>query len=147
MQTRKSNNVTTTITCAAVLLWSCMAQAQFFTQSLLPEALTHKYVGGYWGGGISLADFDGDGIDDVTLCQNGSAPLFIKGGIDVFESASMPWSTIGEIKQLTWVDFDNDGDRDLSLTGLEMPVHLFERVGPDLLVPLDALSGISAFNH
>lgn len=144
MQTRKSNNVTTTITCAAVLLWSCMAQAQFFTQSLLPEALTHKYVGGYWGGGISLADFDGDGIDDVTLCQNGSAPLFIKGGIDVFESASMPWSTIGEIKQLTWVDFDNDGDRDLSLTGLEMPVHLFQRVGPDLLVPLDALSGISA---
>ena len=69
-------------------------------------------LGGYLGSGASCADFDGDGFNDFTfatsnsgvLCYknvNGSSANLVDFGLNV----------TGDIKQVLWVDFDNDGDQ------------------------------------
>jgi len=82
------------------------------------------------------------GYDDLLFCQRGSNPLLFKSE----EGTLQPWplgiQNVGEIKQISWVDFDNDGDRDLSLTGFNMPVQLFQNVS-GTLIPLPSNAGIS----
>ncbi len=90
-----------------------------------------------------MADFDKDGWDDIFLCSRGEDPLLLKS----VNGNLQPWpigiSNSGEMKQVTWVDFDNDGDRDLSITGLDMPVRIFVNES-NVLTPLPQGSGISA---
>ncbi len=117
------------------------ANAQFWQPQFILGGETHRYTGGYYGGGVSIADFDKDGWDDVLYCQNGDVPTFLRS----IEGQLQPWplgiTETGEMKQLTWVDFDNDGDRDLSLTGFNIPIQLFRRESSGL-IPLPAGSGI-----
>jgi hypothetical protein len=99
-------------------------------------------MGGFLGGGLSAADFDKDGFDDLLFCQRGANALFFKSDGETLHPFPLGLQNTGEIKQLTWVDFDNDGDRDLSMTGLNMPVQLFLNES-NILVPISASSGIS----
>lgn len=88
-----------------------------------------------------MADFDKDGWDDILFCQNGDSPLLLKS----IEGQLQPWplgiSETGEMKQFSWVDFDNDGDRDLSLTGFNIPIRIY-RNDAGVYVPLSSASGI-----
>lgn len=122
-------------------LFPFVAHAQYWQQQFISGGDTHRYVGGYYGGGVSMADFDKDGWDDVLLCQNGNQPMLLKS----LEGELQPWplgiSETGEMKQFSWVDFDNDGDRDLSLTGFNIPIRLYKNES-GALVPLNANSGI-----
>lgn len=122
-----------------ISLW---CNAQYWQPLFLGNGSEHQYNGGLWGGGISAADFDKDGYDDLLFCQRGSNPLLFKSE----EGTLQPWplgiQNVGEIKQISWVDFDNDGDRDLSLTGFNMPVQLFQNVS-GTLIPLPSNAGIS----
>jgi len=128
--------------CAAFLIAANSLCAQFWQPYSFPGGLTHQYSGGFLGGGVSMADFDKDGWDDVFLCGQGSDPLLLKS----INGDLQPWpsgiSNSGEMKQVTWVDFDNDGDRDLSITGLDMPVRIFVN-DSNAFTPLPTGSGIS----
>jgi hypothetical protein len=124
------------------LVWLPLAsQAQYWQPQCISGGDTHRYIGGYYGGGVSMADFDKDGWDDVLFCQNGNLPMLLKS----MEGELQPWplgiSETGEMKQFAWVDFDNDGDRDLSLTGFNIPIRLYRNDG-NVFVPLTANSGI-----
>ena len=119
-----------------------IAQAQYWQSELLDSAMVHQYEGGFLGGGLSFADFDKDGYDDLLFCQRASNPVLLKSNQGVLQPWPLGIENTGEIKQLTWVDFDNDGDRDVSMTGLNMPVQLFQNVS-NALLPLPVGSGIS----
>ena len=119
-----------------------IAQAQYWQSELLDSAMVHQYEGGFLGGGLSSADFDKDGYDDLLFCQRASNPVLLKSNQGVLQPWPLGIQNTGEIKQMTWVDFDNDGDRDVSMTGLNMPVQLF-RNESNALQPLLASSGIS----
>jgi hypothetical protein len=127
---------------AALLMAVCSAHGQFWQPYELPDGVTHQYNSGYWGGGVSMADFDKDGWDDLFLCSRGGDPLLLKS----VNGDLQPWpsgiTNSGEMKQVTWVDFDNDGDRDLSITGLDMPVRIFVN-DSNVLTQLPQGSGIS----
>jgi hypothetical protein len=99
-------------------------------------------MGGFWGGGLSAADFDKDGYDDLLFCQRGSNALHFKSNGSNLVQFPLGLQNNGEIKQLIWVDFDNDGDRDLSMSGLNMPVQLF-RNEANTFIPISENSGIS----
>jgi hypothetical protein len=123
--------------------FSLSGNAQYWQPQFLDQGITHQYMGGFLGGGLSAADFDKDGFDDLLLCQRGSNALLLKSNGLTLQQWPLGLQNIGEIKQLTWVDFDNDGDRDLSMSGLNMPVQIFQNES-NVLVPIAANSGISA---
>jgi len=67
------------------------------------------------GNGLSFADYDNDGWDDITLPSGNGVPLrFYKnyGGFFV-EETLLPTVIDYQVRCVNWVDFDNDGDRDL----------------------------------
>ncbi|MBC8756174.1 VCBS repeat-containing protein [Kordia sp. YSTF-M3] len=70
----------------------------------------------YLGGGISFCDFNDDGWDDITIATQTGDPLKIykNNGDGTFslETTLNPDNNTQQ-KQVVWVDYDNDGDKDL----------------------------------
>jgi hypothetical protein len=85
----------------------------------------------FGGNGVSFADFDNDGFDDITLASAGGVPLRFYKNIDglVFvEQFLLPPTDSYDYRtrSINWVDIDNDGDRDLFLTSDTDGNRLFE---------------------
>ncbi|MFK7746918.1 MAG: FG-GAP-like repeat-containing protein [Kordia sp.] len=74
----------------------------------------------YLGGGISFCDFNNDGWDDITIATQSGDPLKIykNNGDGTYspETTLVP-NNNAQQKQVIWVDFDNDGDKDLFIAG------------------------------
>ncbi|MFM7235098.1 MAG: FG-GAP repeat domain-containing protein, partial [Flavobacteriales bacterium] len=87
-----------------------IAIGQYWQPQFIEGGDTHRYIGGYYGGGVSMADFDKDGWDDILFCQNGNVPMLLKSNEGLLEPWPLGISETGEMKQFSWVDFDNDGD-------------------------------------
>ena len=76
--------------------------------------INHTYGYGTAGGGISFADFDGDGIDDLTFATSLGEPIyFFKNTTYGLQKLNLLPDLKGEMKHILWVDIDNDGDKDL----------------------------------
>ena len=81
----------------------------------------YSYGTSTWGGGVSFADFDNDGWDDLTFAsEEGTEIYFLKNNDGIFNSISLNGiSNSFKTKQVIWVDYDNDGDQDFFVTGFE----------------------------
>ena len=81
----------------------------------------YSYVTSTWGGGVSFADFDNDGWDDLTFAtEEGTEIYFLKNNDGIFNSVSLNGiSNNFKTKQVIWIDYDNDGDQDFFVTGFE----------------------------
>jgi hypothetical protein len=73
--------------------------------------------------GISVGDANGDGLDDVYLCQGGGLPnkLFIQqpDGTAVDQSQAAGVDYLDHTSSALFVDLNNDGDQDLALATFE----------------------------
>lgn len=98
------------------------------------------------GNGLSLADFDNDGWDDITLPSANGIPLrFYKNYQGYFfqEMLIDPAITY-QTRSVNWVDFDNDGDKDLFITSDTNGNRLFENTDNGLIdITLNAGFSIS----
>ncbi len=84
------------------------------------------------GGGISFADFDKDGDDDLSFCtSSGEDPIFYtNNGDGTFALVNPPFiSNMDDNKSISWVDWDNDGDKDIFLSCFAAPNRLYENDG------------------
>ena len=81
----------------------------------------YSYGTSTWGGGVSFADFDNDGLDDLTFAtEEGTEIYFLKNNDGIFNSVSLNGiSNTFKTKQVIWIDYDNDGDQDFFVTGFE----------------------------
>ncbi len=74
-------------------------------------------IGGYYG--LSLGDCNGDGLDDVYVCQPGGLPnrLYVhaRDGTVTDRSAWAGVDWLDRTNSALFVDLDNDGDQDLVL--------------------------------
>ena len=71
---------------------------------------------GMYGNGISMVDFNDDGLDDLTIGTNGSGVHTYVNNTTVFDEVFLLEEMAGDIKSVIWVDYDNDDDPDFFCT-------------------------------
>ena len=82
------------------------------------------------GCGMSFRDFDQDGWDDLTIGTMGGQHLsFYRNTHGSFEPVDLGIMHTGFVKQVIWVDFDNDHDLDLYLSVYQGSNRLYRNNG------------------
>lgn len=126
--------------CSLLLVGPPDAAAQWEDVSV-EHLLPVSTAASWFGCGLSTADFNGDGWDDVTAGNsNGDVTLFT-GSAEGLEH----WLTLNhseESKAVLWVDVDNDGDLDLLAGVLSVGVFLYIQQEDGTLVEEGAVRGI-----
>jgi hypothetical protein len=121
---------------AAVILFLshffCDAQFENFSEEW--NIPTGSYDA-FFGNGVSVFDYDGDNIDNVTIAH----PYIGIYGFQVSQGQMISDFFIPlplNIKQLLWADFNNDGDKELFVTTYGSGLYLFDYTA-DGLTPID----------
>ncbi|MFT7499056.1 MAG: hypothetical protein ACI8QP_001653 [Porticoccaceae bacterium] len=79
-----------------------------------------SYGDSTYGGGVSFCDFDNDGWDDITYSStDGQEVYFYKNNNGTsFSLVDFGMNDVYRTKQVIWVDYDNDGDKDFFATSI-----------------------------
>jgi len=101
-----------------IILMGSHSHAQFIDRAQ-EYGIVHNFGELGFGSGISLVDINGDGRDDLTLGTGLGVPLAVYFQTDSgFVPADEPslLDITQAVRGLNWVDYDNDGDKDLFIT-------------------------------
>ena len=102
----------------------------FFNEVSSSFDFNHSYFQGISGAGLSFADFNNDGLDDISIPTNGEKSIFFfKNDGTKLISQNFNISYPYQVKQILWIDYDNDNDKDLYLTSFNGKNKLFENDG------------------
>lgn len=126
-----------------ISITSASAQINFSNEATL-SGLDANCGTSFLGMGVSFCDYDGDGWDDITFATESSAILkFYKNlGGSFFEQTINISGINHQTKQINWVDFDNDGDKDLFITSDVEGNKLFKNEGSLNFTDITAVSGL-----
>lgn len=91
-----------------------------FQESAVALRTDVTYGNSFLGGGVSFCDFDGDGWDDITYATgSGQEIYFFKNNQGTFSQINLGIANTFKVKQVIWIDYDNDGDKDFFATSIE----------------------------
>lgn len=127
-----------------LFLWVFCAQGQSFTNMNFAYGLDAVVVNSLFGSGISAVDFDQDGTDDLTYALNGEIKFFRNDELFCSE-LDLGVQPTGVVKQVIWVDIDNDQDLDLFFTQYNQPNKLYLNTGNLVMVDISDQSGLAEF--
>lgn len=114
----------------------------------------------YASAGVSAADYDNDGYDDLFFGNGQAAVLMRNQGdgtfVDTTAAAGLPTDMIA-VNTAIFADLDNDGDKDLFLGRFSLENKLFENLGNgtfseikdlgDLAIPIVAVASASDYDN
>ena len=102
------------------------------------------HTGGNWGAGISMADFNNDGKDDLSFAHYGGLLKFYRGNGVGFEEVvlNLP-EYLKEAKGILWADIDNDGDQDLFVSYRLSPNKMYLNDGGLSFTDISGVCGIA----
>ena len=124
-----------------LLTRSLVLPGQGFTEIATDIGVDHSFTTEEYGGGVSFADFNGDGLDDLTYASdNGNSIHFHINTGGNYQEIEPLISNQSEVKQVLWVDYDNDGDLDFYLTSVSQN-RLFKNNGDLELVDITTTCG------
>ncbi len=112
----------------SILAFSCWSQT--FVDVAQLQGITFSQNSAYtWGNGMSFFDFNEDGWDDLTFPSNADSIYlyenFFGSYVQRFPSIYAP----GDVRQICWVDYDNNGDLDLFISFDGQGIRLFRNNG------------------
>lgn len=126
-----------------ICCYSSYGQIFFENQS---EALGADivYEGNILGAGISFYDYNGDGLDDITLASSfDNNHVFLRNEGGFFVEDDLGISNSGaRAKQVIWIDYDNDGDADFFSSNDNSKCRLFRNDGDGVYTEVSETSGI-----
>ena len=130
-----------------LLLYLCLPSlllAQQFDDISISAGILHSFGTGPAGGGVSFCDFNGDGWDDLTLASESGDSIYFYLNQNGTFSRIRPGLAGGteETKHILWVDYDNDGDKDLFVTAYNAPNRLYNNDGNLVLTEVTAAVGL-----
>ena len=133
------------VVCAIVI--HGVGSAQLVVDAIGSE-LVSDHTGGYLGTGVSFADFNGDGLDDLTFGHHDGALSFYAGNGDGFDPIDLGLELpIAEAKGVLWADIDNDGDQDLFVAYRFAPNKLWLNDGEMGFEDVSSSCGIAQDNR
>lgn len=98
----------------------------------------------YLGGGISFNDYNNDGWDDITIATENGTGIKIyenkQNGIFTFALGLIP-NNFQQHRQVIWVDYDNDEDKDLFIAS-DTGVSRLYRNDDGALVDVTIIAGL-----
>lgn len=81
------------------------------------QNISRENFNGSFQGGVSFVDVDGDGWDDMTFGSREDKKIeFYRNVQGQFQKEELNIDDTCDSKQVIWVDYDNDGDKDLFYT-------------------------------
>jgi hypothetical protein len=125
----------------------CQSQVNFVNRSLDMNMQVTTGDSQY-GSGVSFQDFDNDGLDDITFgTETGQPIMFYKnmGNTFALQNLNIPLNT-SQVKQINWVDIDNDGDKDLFVTSNILGNKLYLNTGSLNFTDITTISGLPTAN-
>jgi len=130
------------LSCFIVSILLCAkGSSQGFINSTFQYQIQHSIIDAYNGSGLSCADINQDGLDDLTLCSRNSPVKFY-----INQGATFLLDTLidhqGEVKAALWADIDNDYDQDLLITTYEGYCKLYKNLGELQLTDVSEEYGI-----
>ena len=130
----------------ANLLWfgpSSVATAQSFTNVAAEQGVDILVQSDHYGSGVSSCDFDQDGWDDLTFAMSNDSLVFYRNNAGQLERLPSFLYAPGETKHVLWVDHDNDGDLDLSITTYSGTYRLYRNDGAFQFTDVSAEAGLA----
>ena len=133
------------VVCAIII--HGVGSAQLVVDAIGSE-LVSDHTGGYLGTGVSFADFNGDGLDDLTFGHHDGALSFYAGNGDGFDPVDLGFELpTAEAKGVLWADIDNDGDHDLFVAYRFAPNKLWLNDGEMGFEDVSSSCGIAQDNR
>ena len=136
----------------SVFILACLcshAQVNFVESlsSLADGTITYgNNLNAFHGPGISFADYDNDGWDDITIPASENRNFqFLRNTGGQFEVQDLPIDGAGfRARQASWVDFDNDGDNDFFALGDTGMLWFYRNDGNNQFTDIRISSGMAS---
>ena len=121
------------------------SQSITFTNVANQMGINHIYSGQFLGGGVSFCDMNNNGLEDISLTSgSGEIIAIYSNHVQSFTNIApqLNLSDSAESEMITWVDTDNDGDRDLLVTNFMGPTKLYRNDGNYVFVDITASANL-----
>lgn len=135
------------IVCLSVLPYLSNGQIDFVESS---KELSIQHVLSSWtiGAGLSTYDFTGDGLDDLTFSSSeGQKIAFYENTGTGFKALPPLVNNMSQVKQILWVDYDNDEQLDLYVAAFDGINRLYRNLGDLNFVDVTFESGLALDRH
>lgn len=120
-----------------------LASQVFFQNVAAPKGIQHSFGVAVPGGGVSFCDFNQDGWDDLTLGTiEGENIHFYMNRQGIFLKIPPLVPHTGNSEQILWVDYDNDGDKDLFVATFGGVNRLYQNLGDLQLMDVTETAGL-----
>lgn len=119
------------------------ATSQIFTDKAPEWDIIQFDWDGVFGAGVSAADWNRDGWDDLTFGNSsGDLRTFVNNGGDGFTMMGLPINQTYETKAIQWVDMDSDDDLDFYYSDRYGRIETLENKGDSAFVNVTTGSGL-----